>query len=370
MANPFEEQQEPGSGEEFVIAIRPDTGEPVAISAKLARYNGYEIVQSGFGSRGEALGSMPGEGLGQQGGDLSAGRSQQATDMRAKLFGTQNAGVFNHQPTPSPMQQRQVQPQIDQAGGELQARRQEEQRKLADFAFRDPNQTMPGSMRAQQGASSLPLPDPSDSLSRSNPLNGDPQLRNPVDQYTGGVFEGTWAEDSMDNNQFLNLIGGKMDENMAVHNVLQSQGMDSHTSRNFLEDEYLAYQNIHGMANPGEFLDPTQYYAQAGQHLIDMTTPGGEINSINYQGLWDNQFSDAYSQQLDTMGEGQDNPEAIQKDAIVANLASLSPYMGEERASMLVGQVEREYTEYMASGYNAQMNFVEWLRQRGAEDWT
>jgi hypothetical protein len=334
---------------EYVVAL-DEKGNPVAVSADLAKYNGYQVVKGGFSSPGEAQSAISTQS------PVDVGVQQATNPPDRRVFDYGSPGIEAQQG-----QERNNAAQVEA---------------LAKIAWPNggmaaPIEGSPESVAFSPGGSQ-PGGAPYVPQRRPSAVEAYQPATNPVDIYDpNNIFEGTWANGNVDQNMLLNIISGKVTPDIAVDQVLNAQGMDSSTNRAILEQMYGSYGDINSMANPGALpLTPDEYYGQAGDFTTQMNSNAGPgLSMVDEGALWDNQFSRAYSDQVGGMVEGQANPEEMQKDMVVNNIGALSPYMGPERAAVLQNQVEQEYVEYMSGGQNQNMSFIEYLRARGAADW-
>lgn len=345
---PVDEQED----KEYVVAL-DEKGNPQAVSAALAKYNGYTVIKGGYSSKQEALGAI----------------NEAPSPVQAETERVQNPPdprVFDYG-SPGIVAQDQV-----------ARRKAENEAMLARIAFPDGGMTAPieGSpesvafgMQPQPG--SVGGGPPNRIASAADRYQGP---RSPVDMYgPSGVFAGTWAEDTPQS-VFNTILAGQMTPGGAVNNITAAAGMPTYGQRDFLEDVYSNYDTFAMLANPGEsFPDPAQRYVGAGDMVQQFMQPSDGVANINGAGLYDNMFSQAYIDQVTGLAQGdergKENPGEFERDMVLNNVAVLAPYIGQENAAWITGQVSQMYDAYVGQGYSSSMSFTDFLRANGAEDW-
>jgi hypothetical protein len=344
--------------EEYVVA-KTQNGEIVVVSSSLAQFNGYEVIQGGFGSREEAQAALaPQSPVDQEVYQIEQNNARANSDTR-KMAKT--------------------------ASGALNSPGMQELQRIAFNQNAAPTTTPSASAALMDQGRSRDVverglrPDrvytPESGWSMNPGIADDPRsagMGSPVDMYTGqDVLAGTWAENT-DPSQFNAIISGNYRNNPDAAALLMAQGQPTgyldQATRNQMSDFYANYGNLSAMQSGGmPVSDPLAYHAQAGDYATGWLNFDREEGNLNYGGMWDNQFTPGYLQYADDMTASASDPREEQKNLIIGNIVSLAPNMGPEMTEILASRVEQEYTRYIASGSTG--SFTQWLRDAGADTW-
>lgn len=166
------------------------------------------------------------------------------------------------------------------------------------------------------------------------------------------------------------------DPRQALNMYLNSQGLDTHANRGFLEQAMANYNPLYQIMNAGEpFLDPEYALLGAGNFASNlMGMSGNSMNRVDTQGIYDNIWSDAFrnfnSEQVDQTSGG---PQAAYQ-RIVDSISALAPYMGQQNADYLLTKINTAYEDFlnrstMGDGMQGEQDFLNFIMQFNPQDW-
>ena len=176
------------------------------------------------------------------------------------------------------------------------------------------------------------------------------------------------------------ILSGNMDPRRAVNLWLQTQGLDTHSNRGFLEQGYGNYENLYNLANPGmgAMESPVDMHNAALGFAGDlMGTNNGTATRVDTRGLYDNMFTDPFASDVQAKYDlaasegGAPEQHQFEFDTVMGSIQSLSPYIGESNMIHLASLTNQAYEEYMNSQERAGgMTFTTYLRDvKKADSW-
>lgn len=165
------------------------------------------------------------------------------------------------------------------------------------------------------------------------------------------------------------------DPRQALNMYLDSQGMDTHANRGFLEQAMANYNPLYQIMNPNTPIDPEYALLGAGNFASGlMGMSGNSMNRVDTRGIYDNIWSDAFrnfnSEQVDQTSGG---PQAAYQ-RIIDSISALAPYMGQQNADYLLTKINTAYEDFLnrsskGDGMQGEQDFLNFIMQFNPQDW-
>lgn len=240
--------------------------------------------------------------------------------------------------------------------------------------------TTPGGTPADSGNNLAQAVENQVSMNQSNAQNLDLVNGTGGGLPVGGAgFDDTWLA-GRNQGAVQTVMNGQQvaDPRQALNWLLESQGLETHANRGFLEQAMSNYSPLYSIMTAGDRgLNPEHALLGAGNFASSMMgMTGNSMNRLNTEAIYDKIWSDAFrnfnSEQVDQTSGG---PQAAYQ-RIVDSISALAPYMGQQNADYLLTRINMAYEDFLnrqtkgdgMSG-TSQQDFLNYIMQFNPQDW-